>query len=60
MIFTGKFQIKKECGCYCLYRLIRNSNGDVVKKILVINTADLNRAVKKMVEQIKVQKCQKL
>lgn len=49
---SGKFEITQECGCYCLYRLIRNSNGDVIKKVLVLNTADLTKAIIKMVQQM--------
>lgn len=48
---SGKFEITQECGCYCLYRLIRNSNGDVIK-VLVMNTADLTKAIIKMVQKM--------
>lgn len=56
MIWSGKFEITEEFGCFCLYRLVRNSDGDVIKKVLVLNTADLAKAIIKMVEQIKQQK----
>lgn len=56
MIWSGKFEITEEFGCFCLYRLVRNSDGDVIKKVLVLNTADLTKAIIKMVEQIKQQK----
>lgn len=53
MIWSGKFEITEEYDCYCLYRLVRNSSGDVIKKVLVMNTADLTKAIIKMVEQIR-------
>lgn len=53
---SGKFEITQECGYYCLYRLIRNSNGDVIKKVLVLNTADLTKAIIKLIKQIEKQK----
>lgn len=53
MIWSGKFEITEEFGCFCLYRLIRNSNGDVIKKVLVLNTSDLAKAIIKMVQQMR-------
>lgn len=56
MIKSGKFGITEEYGCYCLYRLVRNSSGELIKKVLVANTAELPKAIAKMVQQIKQQK----
>lgn len=53
MIRSSKFEIAEECGCFCLYRLVRNSDGDVIKKVLVLNTADLTKTIIKMVQQMK-------
>lgn len=52
MIWNSRFEIAEECGCFCLYRLVRNSDGDVIKKVLVLNTADLTKAIIKMVQQM--------
>lgn len=56
MIKSGKLEISEEYGCYCLYRLVKNINGEIIKKVLVMNTHDLSKAIIKMVQQIKQQK----
>lgn len=53
MIWSRRFEITEEYDCYCLYRLVRNSSGDVIKKVLVLNTSELTKAIIKMVEKIR-------
>ncbi|QHB17896.1 hypothetical protein [Mannheimia pernigra] len=56
MIWSGRFEITEKFGCFCLYRLVRNSSREVIKKVLVMNTADLEKAIIKMVEQMRQRK----
>ncbi|MFA9487494.1 MULTISPECIES: hypothetical protein [unclassified Mannheimia] len=42
-----------EYGCFCVYRLVRNVDGEVIKRVLVINTAEFKKAIAKMIEQAK-------
>ncbi|EXI61809.1 hypothetical protein MHD_05565 [Mannheimia granulomatis] len=51
-----KFEITSEFGCYCLYRLVRNSRGEVINRVLVLNTSEFKKAIIKLIEQIEKQK----
>lgn len=53
---SGKFEMTAEFGCYCVYRLVRNSAGEVISKVLVMNTAEFKKAIIKLIEQIEKQK----
>ncbi|HGO5823443.1 TPA: hypothetical protein ACK3JW_001111 [Mannheimia haemolytica] len=50
---SGKLEMTAEYGCFCVYRLVRNVDGEVIKRVLVINTAEFKKAIAKMIEQAK-------
>lgn len=56
MIGNKKFCITKQRNTYCLYRRIHNSVGEVIKEILVFETAELSKVINKLVQQMKKNK----